>query len=68
MSKVVLITGTSTGLGVSLAVYATMRNVEKRSVLDEAAKAANVEVIVKQLDVQNTQSVNACVNKDILIL
>jgi len=71
MSKVVLITGTSTGLGVSLAVkmaqtgatvYATMRNVEKRSVLDEAAKAANVEVIVKQLDVQNTQSVNACVN------
>lgn len=68
--KTILITGTSTGLGVSLAiqaakaghkVYATMRNLNKRSGLDDAAKAAGVNLNVLQLDVQDTASVEAAV-------
>ncbi len=70
MSKTILITGTSTGLGISLAiqaakaghtVYATMRNLGKRDALDTAAKEAGVTLNVIQLDVQNTDSVNAAV-------
>lgn len=46
MSKVTLITGTSTGLGIAIAVqaaqaghtvYATMRNTAKRDLLDAAS-------------------------------
>lgn len=63
MKKVVLITGTSTGLGIATAVqaaqaghivYATMRNTDKRAALDAAAAAAGVPLSVLQLDVQNT--------------
>ena len=70
MSKIVLITGTSTGLGIATAtqaaqaghtVYATMRNVQKRDTLDAAAKAADVSLKVLQLDVQDTASVDAAV-------
>lgn len=70
MSKVILITGTSTGLGVSIAiraakaghtVYATMRNLAKRETLDAAAAEAGVTVNVLALDVQNSDSVNAAV-------
>lgn len=71
MSKVVLITGTSTGLGVSLAVqaaraghrvYATMRNLAKKDGLEAAAAEAGVSVKVLQLDVQDTASVNTAVD------
>ncbi len=71
MSKTVLITGTSSGLGVSLAVqaaqaghkvYATMRNLSKKDVLEKAAGAAGVTVNILQLDVQDTASVNAAVD------
>lgn len=71
MSKIVLITGTSTGLGISIAVqaaqaghrvYATMRNLEKRDALDSAAAEAGVDLDVLQLDVQDTSSVGAAVN------
>lgn len=71
MSKVVLITGTSTGLGISLAVqaaraghrvYATMRNLDKKGSLEAAATEAGVSLEVLQLDVQDTASVNAAVD------
>ena len=71
MPKVILITGTSTGLGVATAVqaaqaghtvYATMRNTQKRGTLDAAAQVAGVTLNVLQLDVQDTDSVNAAVD------
>ncbi|MCB4380057.1 SDR family oxidoreductase [Synechococcus sp. MU1644] len=74
MSKVILITGCSSGLGISLAVqaaqaghtvYATMRNLDKRSALDEAAEAAGVTLNVAQLDVQDSASIATCV-EDVL--
>ena len=70
MSRVVLITGTSTGLGLELSVmlaqagdrvYATMRNLTKQNALLERAKASDVEVQVLQLDVQDWASVQAAV-------
>lgn len=72
MSKVVLITGCSSGLGISVAVQAaqaghkvvaTMRNLGKRAALDDAAKAADVSLTVAQLDVQDAASVTACVEQ-----
>lgn len=72
MSKVILITGTSSGLGLALAVkaakagnkvYATMRNLKKRAALDEATQAAGVALSVLLLDVQKMDSITACVNK-----
>jgi len=72
MDKVILITGTSSGLGLSLAVklaeqghcvYATMRNVDKQSALAEAAKNASVNLHIKSCDVQNSESVNRCVSE-----
>ena len=71
MSKTVLITGTSTGLGISIAVqaaqaghtvYATMRNLDKKDSLEKAAADAGVSVNILQLDVQDTESVNAAVD------
>lgn len=70
MSKSILITGTSTGLGVSIAVqaakaghqvFATMRNLGKRDVLDAAAEEAGVSLEVLQLDVQDSASIEAAV-------
>lgn len=70
MSKIVLVTGTSSGLGVAIAVqaalaghvvYATMRNMDKRGTLDAAAQAAGVTLRVLPLDVQDTASVDAAV-------
>jgi len=71
MSKIILITGTSTGLGISIAVqaaqaghtvYATMRNLEKRSALDAAAATADVSLNVLPLDVSDSASVNKAVD------
>ena len=70
MSKVILITGTSSGLGISLEVqaaqaghnvYATIRKLEKRDALDAAVKAAGVSLNVLPLDVQDMDSVTAAV-------
>lgn len=70
MKRIALITGTSSGLGISLAiqsakkgfkVYATMRNLDKKSSLQEAAKTAGVSLEIKQLDVQDKSSVEQCV-------
>lgn len=71
MSKIIFITGTSTGLGISIAVqaaqaghtvYATMRNLEKRAALDAAAAAAGVILNVLPLDVSDSASVNKAVD------
>lgn len=71
MSGVVLITGTSSGLGASIAVqaaqagctvYASMRNLGKRDALDAAAAVAGVAIKVVQLDTQDTDSVNRAVD------
>lgn len=70
MSKIILVTGTSTGLGISIAVqaaqaghtvYATMRNLQRREALDAAASAAGVSLNVLPLDVSDSASVNAAV-------
>lgn len=63
MAELVLITGCSSGIGLETAVecaaagfrvVATMRNLERRSALLEAAKARKVSVSVEQLDVTAT--------------
>ncbi|MDC3955118.1 SDR family NAD(P)-dependent oxidoreductase [Polyangium jinanense] len=60
MSKLVLITGTSSGIGLSAAiecaaaghkVVATMRDLDRREALEKAAKDRGVSVDVEQLDV-----------------
>lgn len=71
MSKQVAITtGTSTGLGIAIAVqlaangyksYATMRNTKKKGALLKAAADAGVTVDVLQLDVQDAVSIEACI-------
>lgn len=70
MKKVIVVTGTSSGLGLSLSiklakqghhVYATMRNLAKQSALIEAAQKAGVSLQIKQLDVQHTTSVEHCI-------
>jgi NAD(P)-dependent dehydrogenase (short-subunit alcohol dehydrogenase family) len=72
MSKIVVITGCSAGLGIAIAVqaaqkghkvYATMRDTNKRAALDAATAAAKVGVEVLALDVANTQSVNSCLEQ-----
>ncbi len=76
MSKVVLITGTSSGVGLNLSiilakrgykVYASMRNLEKKDNLLAAAKEAGVDLELKQLDVQDMESVNQCVDDIIAV-
>ncbi|MEL6558911.1 MAG: SDR family oxidoreductase [Bacteroidota bacterium] len=71
MSKVVLITGTSTGLGLKIAVsmsqkgyqvYASMRNTDKKDMLLQEAEAAGTDLQVVQLDVCDTSSINKCVD------
>ncbi len=70
MSKIILITGCSTGLGASLSVqaaqrgfvvYASMRDLAKRQALDTAAAAAGITLNVLALDVQRSDSVDAAV-------
>jgi NAD(P)-dependent dehydrogenase (short-subunit alcohol dehydrogenase family) len=70
----VLITGTSTGFGLVTAVelakrgwrvFATMRNLEKRGLLDQALKAADADgnVDLGELDVTSSASINAAVER-----
>jgi NAD(P)-dependent dehydrogenase (short-subunit alcohol dehydrogenase family) len=76
MSKIILVTGTSTGLGISIAVqaasaghtvYATMRNLAKRQALDAAASAAGANLKVLLLDVSDSTSINAAVEQIIAV-
>ena len=66
----VLITGTSSGLGLEIAVYlaecgfqvyATMRNLSRRDKLDAEAARRNAQLEVLQLDVTDKTSINAAV-------
>jgi NAD(P)-dependent dehydrogenase (short-subunit alcohol dehydrogenase family) len=68
--KSVLITGCSSGFGLKAAVtfakngfrvFATMRNVSKRSALDAALQAAGVKAEVLALDVTDKASIDAAV-------
>lgn len=70
MSKVILITGASTGIGLETAVqlaeqghqvYATMRNLSKRALLDQETERRKVKLRVLQLDVQDEKSISACI-------
>lgn len=74
-TRVVLITGCSTGIGLSTAVilaedvrrfkvYATMRNLEKKSELENAVgKHLGESLIIKALDVRNEEEVNRLVKE-----
>lgn len=72
MSKIILITGTSSGLGLSLTaklaaqghtVYATMRNLEKQKALTDALGEHKANVELCQLDVQDASSIESCVKQ-----
>lgn len=69
-NKIVLITGTSSGIGESTAiafakkgyhVIATMRDLTKSNALKHRAKQEGVEIEFKQLDVCKDESVNNCI-------
>ncbi|MFI6446058.1 SDR family NAD(P)-dependent oxidoreductase [Kitasatospora sp. NPDC050543] len=68
--KVVLITGTSSGIGLAAAVaaaragfttVATLRDPQRADALREAAEEAGVELDIRRLDVTDAASVAACV-------
>jgi NAD(P)-dependent dehydrogenase (short-subunit alcohol dehydrogenase family) len=70
--RIVLITGTSSGIGLSTAlafarngdqVYATMRNLNKASPLLEQARKTGLTLEVLALDVENTASIQAVVEQ-----
>src|SRR5712692_10004978 len=72
MARIALVTGTSSGIGLSAAValaragctvVATMRNLGKAAALQARAKAEGVVLDVRQLDVQDEHSVEACVRR-----
>ena len=72
MKKNIIITGTSTGLGLETAilfaqngykVFATMRDVSKSNELKEKIETENLDVEILQLDVTNEASVNGCINE-----
>ncbi len=74
MSKIALVTGTSTGIGLSTAIalskagfttIATMRDLDKSRVLAERAQSEGVTLHLKQLDVCDQASVDACVGQTI---
>ncbi len=69
--RVVLVTGTSSGIGLATAVaaaragfttVATMRRPDRAQALREAAESAGVSVDVRQLDVTDAESVAACLD------
>jgi NAD(P)-dependent dehydrogenase (short-subunit alcohol dehydrogenase family) len=65
--KVAIVTGSSSGIGMDTAVtlarngfltYATVRNIEKSSIIKTAAEKEKLPIKVQQLDVTDDQSVN----------
>lgn len=70
MTRVALITGCSSGIGLStaielardgLTVVATLRNLDKRTGLEARAQQAGVDIAVRQLDVTDEASITSCV-------
>jgi len=70
MSPVALITGTSSGIGLSTAVaaarhgfttVATLRDPTRDSALRAAAEAAGVDLDIRQLDVVDSDSITSCI-------
>lgn len=70
MKKIVVITGTSTGLGFEASVlfarkgykvFATMRDVSKGKALEERINAGALDIEILPLDVLSTASVEACI-------
>ena len=71
-SKIILITGTSSGFGLLIAarlaslghiVYATMRNLEKQSALLSEVNRRGGEVLVRQLDVTDKESIQRTIEE-----
>jgi len=72
MNKIAVITGTSSGLGSQIAVqmaqqgykvYATMRNLAKKSPLEALAKKTGVSLQMKCLDVEDVKSIKRCIQE-----
>jgi NAD(P)-dependent dehydrogenase (short-subunit alcohol dehydrogenase family) len=72
MSKIILVTGTSSGIGLETAVqlaeqghrvYATMRKLEKSTLLIETAEKRKVSLKVLQLDVLDDKSISNCISE-----
>jgi len=72
MSRIALITGTSSGIGLSSAIHlakagfqvvATLRDPAKAGALQERARAEGVSLDVRALDVQSDASVQTCVSE-----
>jgi len=72
MKKNVLVTGTSTGLGLETSilfaqkgykVFATMRNLDKSDLIQKRIEAENLDIELLVLDVSSTQSVDKCVKQ-----
>ncbi len=72
MEKNILITGTSSGLGLETSilfaqkghkVFATMRDLSKSDALKEKIKKEKLDIEILQLDVTNETSVETCINQ-----
>lgn len=70
--KVALVTGSNSGLGASVCVklaeqgyrvYASMRNLEKAQDLLQVIESKGLDIIICQLDVCHSESVNSCVTE-----
>lgn len=71
MKKIILVTGTSSGLGASVSiklaeqghiVYASMRNLEKADQIKQAITKKNLNIHLIQMDVESTESVTNAVS------
>jgi len=72
MKHIALVTGTSTGIGLSTAIHlaksgfhvvATLRNLAKAGPLKERAQKEGVELDIRALDVESDASVEGCVRE-----
>ena len=72
MSKIALVTGCSSGIGLQTAIdlakngyttYATMRNLDKKNKLEVGAQKANVKLNIVQLDVSDDNSVSKVIDQ-----